>query len=55
MMGASHAQSANATKFGLDHEHLLSKRTSPHSEVGSAKTEGFSRSTGFEAGIKYTF
>jgi predicted porin len=46
---------ADTLKLGFGYEHVLSKRTSLHAEVGSAKTEGFSRSTGFEAGIKHTF
>jgi predicted porin len=45
----------DTTKFGLGYEYFLSKRTSVHADVGTAKTTTFSRSTGVEAGIKHTF
>ena len=45
----------NTTKFGLGYEYFLSKRTSAHADVGTAKTEGVSRTTGVEAGIKHVF
>jgi len=45
----------DTTKLGLGYEHFLSKRTSLHGEVGSAKTPGFSRSTGVEAGVRHVF
>jgi predicted porin len=45
----------NTTKFGLGYEYFLSKRTSAHADVGTAKTEGVSRTTGVEAGIKHIF
>jgi len=35
--------------------HFLSKRTSLHADAGSAKTEGVSRTTGVEAGVKHVF
>lgn len=45
----------DTTKFGLGYEYFLSKRTNVHVDVGTAKTEGLSRTTGFEAGIKHSF
>lgn len=45
----------NTTKFGLGYQYLLSKRTSVHADVGTAKTDGVSRTTGFEAGINHNF
>jgi predicted porin len=45
----------NTTKFGLGYQYFLSKRTSVHADVGTAKTEGVSRTTGVEAGIRHTF
>jgi predicted porin len=45
----------NTTKFGLGYEYFLSKRTSAHADVGTAKTEGVTRTTGFEVGIKHIF
>jgi hypothetical protein len=45
----------DTTKFGLGYQYFLSKRTSVHADVGMARTEGVSRTTGFEAGIKHTF
>jgi len=45
----------NTTKFGLGYEYFFSKRTSVHADVGTAKTEGVSRTTGVEAGIKHVF
>ena len=45
----------NTTKLGLGYEYLLSKRTSAHADVGTARTEGVSRTTGVEAGIKHVF
>jgi predicted porin len=45
----------NTTKFGLGYEYFLSKRTSVHADAGTASTEGVSRTTGFEAGIKHAF
>ncbi len=46
---------ANTNKLGLGYEHFFSKRTSLHADVGAAKTQGFSRSTGVEAGLKHVF
>jgi predicted porin len=45
----------DTTKFGLGYEYFLSKRTSVHADVGTAKTTNFSRTTGVEGGIKHTF
>jgi predicted porin len=45
----------NTTKFGLGYEYVLSKRTTVHADAGTAKTDGVSRTTGFEAGIKHVF
>ncbi len=45
----------DTTKFGLGYEYLLSKRTSLHADVGTAKTDGVSRTTGLEAGLKHSF
>lgn len=46
---------ADTTKLGIGYEHFLSKRTSLHAEVGTARTPGFSRSTGVEAGVRHVF
>jgi predicted porin len=47
---------ANTTKFGIGYEYFLSKRTSVHADVGTAKTQGaFTRTTGVEAGVKHVF
>ncbi|CAN5354586.1 porin [soil metagenome] len=43
------------TKVGLGYEYFLSKRTSLHADVGSGKTQGLTRTTGFEAGMKHQF
>lgn len=45
----------NTLKFGLGYEYSLSKRTSLHADVGTAKTGDRSRTNGFEAGIKHLF
>jgi len=45
----------NTTKFGLGYQYALSKRTSVHADMGTAKTEGLSRTTGVETGIKHIF
>ena len=45
----------NTTKFGLGYQYFLSTRTSMHADVGTAKTDGVSRTTGVEAGIKHIF
>lgn len=45
----------NTTKVGVGYEYFLSKRTSVHADVGSAKTQTYSRTTGVEAGIKHVF
>ena len=45
----------NTTKFGLGYEYFLSKRTSVHADAGTAKTQGVSRTSGVEAGIRHAF
>ncbi|UUX96527.1 porin [Aquabacterium sp. J223] len=45
----------NTTKFGLGYEYFLSKRTSVHADVGTAKTQNLTRTTGVEAGVKHVF
>lgn len=42
-------------KLGLGYEYFLSKRTSVHADVGTGKTDGRTRTTGFEAGLKHIF
>lgn len=42
-------------KFGLGYQYNLSKRTSVHADVGSAKGDGQTRTQGIEAGIKHVF
>jgi len=48
-------QGQNTTKFGLGYQYFFSKRTSLHADAGTARTEGVSRTTGFEAGLKHIF
>jgi predicted porin len=45
----------DTTKFGLGYQYFLSKRTSVHADAGTAKTEGVTRTTGVEAGVKHIF
>jgi predicted porin len=45
----------NTTKVGVGYEYALSKRTSVHADVGTAKTQVLTRATGVEAGIKHVF
>jgi predicted porin len=45
----------DTTKFGIGYEYFLSKRTSVHADLGTAKTQTVSRTTGMEAGIKHVF
>ena len=45
----------DTTKFGLGYQYFLSKRTSLHADAGTAKTEGMSRTTGVEAGVRHIF
>lgn len=45
----------NTTKFGLGYEYFLSKRTSVHADVGTGRTDGLSRTTGVESGLKHSF
>ncbi len=49
------AAETDTTKFGLGYEYALSKRTSVHADVGTAKTDGLTRRTAFEAGVKHVF
>jgi len=49
------ALETDTTKFGLGYEYMLSKRTSVHADVGTAKTDGLTRRTAFEAGVKHVF
>lgn len=53
--GANLQYSAGPLWAGLGYEYFLSKRTSAHADVGTAKTEGVSRTSGVEAGIKHIF
>lgn len=45
----------STTKFGLGYQYFLSKRTILHADIGTAKTDGVSRTTGIETGIKLIF
>lgn len=42
-------------KFGLGYVHLLSKRTSLSADVGTSKTETFTRSSGVQTAVKHMF
>ena len=42
-------------KFGIGYQYNLSKRTSLHADLGSAKRGSLTRLTGYEAGIKHVF
>lgn len=42
-------------KVGLGYEYFLSKRSSVHADIGSAKTQAFTRTTGVEVGVKHVF
>jgi predicted porin len=53
--GSTTGAGVDATKFGLGYEYFLSKRTSVHADVGTAKADGLTRSTGVEAGVKHVF
>ena len=45
----------NSTKFGIGYVYSLSKRTSVSVDIGTSKTETFSRSTGYQTAIKHVF
>ena len=45
----------NTKKFGIGYQYNLSKRTSLHVDLGSGKTDGLTRLTGYEAGVKHVF
>lgn len=45
----------DTVKLGLGYEYYLSKRTSLHADIGTAKTQSVSRTTGIESGIKHAF
>jgi predicted porin len=49
------SQGQNTDKFGIGYVHMLSKRTSVTIDYGTAKTETYSRSNGFQAGLKHVF
>lgn len=45
----------NATKVGLGYHYDFSRRTMLYTNVGSAKTQGLTRSTGFDVGMRHSF
>ena len=45
----------NTDKLGLGYDHILSKRTNLYANVGTAKTQQRTRSTGFDMGVKHVF
>lgn len=45
----------NSVKWAVGYEHFLSKRTSLKASYGSSKTEGLSRTNGYEAGLVHRF
>lgn len=45
----------DATRFGLGYHHDLSKRTMVYVDVGTARRQQLSRSTGFDLGVRHTF
>jgi predicted porin len=45
----------NTDKFGVGYVYTLSKRTAATVDYGTAKTETYSRSSGFQAGLKHSF
>lgn len=49
------AKSAESKMFGAGAQYDLSKRTLLYANVGSAKSEGFTRTTAVDFGIKHTF
>jgi predicted porin len=42
-------------KFAIGYEYFLSKRTSLYGDIGSAKREALTRTTGYDMGIKHNF
>lgn len=45
----------NTTKFALGYEYGLSKRTSVFANLGTAKTQGLSSTTGYDVGVRHKF
>jgi len=45
----------NSTKASLGYHYSLSKRTTLYTDLGSAKTDGLTRSTGVDLGVKHVF
>lgn len=45
----------STTKFALGYEYSLSKRTSVFANLGTAKTETLSRTTGYDFGLRHKF
>ena len=51
----SPADGVNTTKFGLGYEYKFSARTSLFTDVGTAKKDNFSSTTGFDIGMRHRF
>jgi predicted porin len=45
----------NATKVGLGYHYDFSKRTMLYTNIGSARTQGLTRSTGIDVGMRHSF
>lgn len=45
----------NSTKFGIGYVYQLSKRTSVSADIGTSKTETYTRSTGVQTALKHVF
>jgi predicted porin len=45
----------NSTKLGIGYVYNLSKRTSVSADIGTNKTQTYSRSTGYQTALKHTF
>lgn len=45
----------NSSKIGAGYHHDLSKRTMLYADIGTAETDGLTRSTGVDAGIRHNF
>ena len=45
----------NSTKASIGYFYFLSKRTTLYTDLGSAKTDGLTRSTGVDLGVKHVF
>ena len=43
------------TKLGLGYHYWLSKRTKLYTDIGSSKSEGFTRTTAYDAGLQHNF